>query len=165
LSSSTEQFKVARLGRPHGLDGHLGLYVDPPDLIHFEPGSVVLVGDRELTVRSVRPSDRGHQVAFSEVPDRASAEEIRNSDVFVAGRRQLEEGEFWPSDLVGLEVRPGGGKVIGLEHGPGQDRLVIERGSVSFEVPFVVALVPVVDLEGGYLEIVELEGLTPPLSE
>ena len=99
------------------------------------------------------------------MPDRASAEEIRNSDVFVAGRRQLEEGEFWPSDLVGLEVRPGGGKVIGLEHGPGQDRLVIERGSVSFEVPFVVALVPVVDLEGGYLEIVELEGLTPPLSE
>lgn len=118
-----------------------------------------MIADRTMTVRSIRPTDRGYHVAFVEVPGREAAEEIRNQDVFVSQRRELEEGEFWPADLIGLEVRPGGGKVVGLEPGPAQDRLVIERDGTRFEVPFVEALVPVVDLDGGYVEIVEIEGL------
>jgi 16S rRNA processing protein RimM len=152
---------VARLGRPHGLEGFLGLYIDPDALIHFEPGSMVVVGDRLLTVRAVRPASRGHQVAFEEIPDRTGAEEIRNLDVLAAGRRRLEAEDYWAEDLIGLEVRPGGGVVIGVENGPAQDRLVIDRAGLVFLVPFVRALVPMVDLEGGYVEVLEIEGLTP----
>lgn len=158
-------FRVARLGRPHGLDGYLGLYVDPADLVHFEPGEVVHLADRDLTVRAVRPADRGHQVAFAEITHREAAEEVRGSEIYVDQRRELEEGEFWPGDLEGLEVRPGGGTVVRLVQGPAQDRLLIERDGVRFEVPFVEALVPVVDLEEGYVEVVDLEGLIPPSSE
>jgi ribosomal 30S subunit maturation factor RimM len=43
--------------------------------------------------------------------------------------------------------------------GTAQDRLVVSRDGSEFEVPFVVDLVPVVDLQAGYLEIVELPGL------
>ncbi len=121
---------------------------------------MVYVTGHPLTVRSIRPADRGYQVAFEEVPDRTGAEQIRNLDVFVAERRLLQDGEFWPDELIGLQVRPGGGVIVGVEHGPAQDRLVIEQGSTRFEVPFVEALVPVVNLEDGYVEIVELEGLT-----
>ncbi len=155
---------MARLGRPHGLEGFLGLYVDPPDLVHFEPGARVMVGDTEYTVRAVRKADRGHHVAFEEARDRNAAELIRGRDVTVAERRELEEGEFWPGDLVGLEVRPGGGHVVAVMHGPAQDRLVVERGGARFEVPFVEPLVPTVDLGEGYVEIVEVEGLIPPSS-
>lgn len=161
MSSSTEPgpVRVARLGRPHGLDGFLGLYVDPPDLIHFEAGASVQIGEQPMTVRTIRKTDKGYQVAFVEVTDRTGAEAIRNHDVFVGEPRPLDQGEFWPSDLIGLEVRPGGGRVVGLEQGPAQDRLVIEREGITFEVPFVEALVPVVDLEQGFVEIVEIDGL------
>ncbi|MFO7300436.1 MAG: ribosome maturation factor RimM [Actinomycetes bacterium] len=161
MSSSTEPVKVARLGRPHGLQGFLGLYVDDADLAYFEPGSTVLVGDRELTVRALRRGDKGWQVAFEEVPDRTAAEAIRNLDVLTTSERELEEGEFWDEDLIGLEVRPLGGVVVGVEHGPVQSRLVVEKDGVTFEVPFVADLVPVVDLEGGFVEVVLLEGLLP----
>lgn len=155
--------RAGRLGRPHGLDGYLGLYVEPEDLVYFESGNRVLIKDRPYTVRAVRRADKGHhQVAFEEVLDRTAAEEIRNNDVLVEERRQLEEGEYWPEQLIGLDVRPGGGTVTAVTHGPVQVRVSVERDGVVFEVPFVEALVPVVDLASGYLEVVEIDGLTEP---
>lgn len=148
------------MGKPNGLDGFIGLYAEDDDLVYFEPGSAVFVGDLPQTVRDLRRGKKGPQVAFAAINNRHGAEELRGSDVFVIERRQLEEGEFWPGDLVGLEVRPGGGQVVAVAHGPAQDRLVIEREGSRFEIPFVEALVPVVDLEGGFVEIVEIEGLS-----
>lgn len=163
-SSSTEQprFQVARLGRPHGLDGFLGLYVDDEDLVHFQPGSTVFVGDDPHRVRAIRKADRGYHVAFDEVSERTAAESIRNLEVTVPARRELRDDEYWPQDLIGLEVRPAGGSITEVVFGPSQARLVIERGESRFEVPFVEELVPTVSLEGGYVEVVEIEGLSPP---
>lgn len=154
------QVVVGRLGKPNGLDGFMGLYVDEPNLSLFVPGSVVSVAGAEYTVREVRRGKKGPQVAFEEIRDRAQAEQIRGNDVLVPQPRQLSEGEYWPSDLIGLRVEPGGGTVVGVNHGPAQDRLVIERDGERFEVPFVDELVPTVDLGSGFVEVVELPGLT-----
>lgn len=148
------------MGRPHGLDGHLGLYVEPEDVILFETGSSVFIENRIHTVRSIREADRGYHVAFEEVVSREGAEQIRNRDVMVSLRRELTDDEYWPEDLIGLTVEPGGGVVAAVEHGPAQDRLVIRRGEDTFEVPFVNELVPRVDLARGTVEVLEIEGLT-----
>ncbi|HWB88700.1 MAG TPA: ribosome maturation factor RimM [Acidimicrobiia bacterium] len=163
-SSSTDQpaVRIGRLGRPHGLDGFLGLYVELEDLGYFEPGSHVLVEGRECIVRSLRRGKQGYQVMFEEAVTREQAEALRGSSVFATQRRLLGDDEFWPSDLVGLEVRPGGGVVVGVSHGSAQDRLVIERDGRRFEVPFVDELVPVVDPAGGFVEITEIEWLSSP---
>jgi 16S rRNA processing protein RimM len=161
-NSSTEpsRVRVGRLGKPNGLDGYIGLYADIADLVHFDPGSTVFVEDTPHIVRAHRQGKKGPQVAFDGISTRAQAESIRGAQVYVTERRKLDEGEYWPGDLIGLEVRPGGGEVIEVAHGPAQDRLVVEREGVQFEIPFVLALVPVVDIEGGYVEIVEIDGLS-----
>ena len=148
------------MGKPNGLEGFLGLYVEPEDLTHFEVGSVVYVNRTPYTVRATRRGKKGPQVAFEEITDRGGAEEIRGSDVHVTGPRDLGDREFWPSDLVGLAVRPGGGEIVDVAHGPSQDRLVIERDGARFEVPFVDEFVPVVALDDGYVEVEEIEGLS-----
>ena len=160
-SSSTERpsVKAGRLGRPHGLKGYLGLYAEPEDLGYFAPESIVFIGDRPYVVRAIRQADKGHHIAFEGVLDRAAAETIRNSELLVSDRRTLSEDEFWPDQLVGLAIRPSGGHVVALIHGVAQDRLVVERGGVKFELPFVQDLVPVVDIDAGYIEIVDLDGL------
>lgn len=152
--------KVGRLGKPNGLDGFLGLYTEPENLSHFEPGSTIHVEDHPYTVRAIRQGTKGPQVAFEEVTNRGSAEEIRGRNLYASGQRELAEGEYWPNDLIGLEVRPGGGIVVDVEHGEAQDRLVIERDGARFEVPFVDELVPEVDIAGGFVEVNEIEGLT-----
>ncbi|MGB7860077.1 MAG: ribosome maturation factor RimM [Acidimicrobiia bacterium] len=160
MGSERPSTPAGRLGRPNGLKGFLGLYVEPEDLVYFEPGSTVFVGDRPLVVREIRRGAKGFEVAFADVTDRASAELIRNTELLVAERRSLDNHEFWPDDLIGLIVRPGGGRVVGVNHGPAQDRLVIERGEKRFEIPFVDALVPIVDVEEGFIEMVEIDGLS-----
>jgi 16S rRNA processing protein RimM len=151
------------LGRPHGLDGFLGIYVDEDDLVGLETGTVVYVGDEPHAVRQIRRTDRGFQIAFEGVTDREGADEIRGSAVAVAERRPLVEGEFWPEQLIGLVVIDESGAEIGQVEdvltGPGQDRLVVRGLPEIFEVPFVDALVPVVDLERGRIEIVVIPGL------
>ncbi len=161
-NSWINRVRVARLGKPNGLEGFLGLYVEPEDLVYFEDNSTVHIEDRPYTVRAVRRGKKGPQVAFAEVTSREQAEAIRGNEVFASERRDLADNEFWPGDLAGLEVRPGGGKVVAVHHGAGQDRLEIERGDIRFEVPFVKELVPVVDIEGGYIEVLEIEGLNQP---
>ena len=153
------EYVVGRLGRPVGLKGFIGLYVEPEDLVYFRKGSTVIIDDDSFTVSSLRRGKKGHEVRFTEVSGRDAVEQLRGLDVTVAERRTLEDGEFWPDQLRGLEVRPGGGKVVEVINGPSQDRLVIEREDLQFEVPFVEALVPVVDVDAGYLEISEIDGL------
>ena len=158
---------IGRLGRPHGLDGFLGLYVDEEDIVSVQPGATVFVDDRPYSVRTVRRVDRGYQVAFEDVTDREGADELRGMDVSVSERRELGEGEFWPDDLIGLAVFDDTGQALGVVKevvfGPGQERLLVERVTGgTFEVPFVDDLVPLVDREAERIEIVAIPGLIEP---
>jgi 16S rRNA processing protein RimM len=157
---------VGRLGRPHGLDGYIGLYVDEDDLVHFQPGKTVFVEGRPDVVGAIRRADRGHHLKLDGVNARVAAEAIRGNDVMAVERRELGENEYWPEDLVGLDARdPDGkglGKVSALVTGGAQDRLVIEGDGTKFEVPFVTELVPDVDLAGGFVVVNPIEGLIEP---
>ena len=158
---------IGRLGRPHGLDGFLGLYVDEEDIVSVQPGATVFLGDRPHSVRAVRRVDRGYQVAFEGVADREGAEELRGLDVSVSERRELGEGEYWPDDLIGLAVFDHTGQPLGVVKdvvfGPGQERLLVERVTGgTFEIPFVDDLVPLVDREAARVEIVAIPGLIEP---
>lgn len=134
----------------------------------IQPGGTVFIDDIPHVVRAIRRVDRGYQIAFEGIDDRETAEAVRGLDVAVTERRRLGEGEYWPEDLIGLAVVEADGRVVGVVAevvlGPGQDRLRIEReeGAPAFEVPFVDALVPRVDLEAGEVEIDPIPGLIEP---
>lgn len=136
-------------------------------MVSLQPGSTVFLEDQSRVVRAVRRVDRGYQIAFEGVDDREAAEEIRGMDVVVGARRPLGEDEFWPDDLIGLPAFDQKGHSLGVVRevlfGPGQDRLLVERSDgLSFEVPFVEELVPIVDLEAGRVEMVSIPGLIEP---
>ena len=51
------------------------------------------------------------------------------------------------------------GTVASVLHNPGQDLLVIDIAGDERLVPFVEALVPVVDPDAGYLQVADVRGL------
>ena len=55
--------------------------------------------------------------------------------------------------------------VTQIVHGPAQDLLIIDVGGHERLVPFVQALVPVVDLAAGHLQLAEVGGLLGDGSE
>jgi 16S rRNA processing protein RimM len=167
LSSSTDdRITVGRIGRPHGVRGQVTIVLEPGDRSYFDPGSVVWADeDRCLTVVSVSSyRDRGLVVGFEGVTDRDDAEGLRGSNVSVpaGARRNLDEGEFWLDDLVGLEAVDPEGVVLGvvssIDFGEAQDRIVVATpDGRQVLVPFVSALVG--DPVDGRLEIRDPGGL------
>jgi 16S rRNA processing protein RimM len=166
---------VGRIGRPHGVRGLATVEVrtDDPEL-RFAPGQVLLtdppargpltVVDRRwhsgtLLLQLAAPS--GEVYGARETVDTLRGTELL---VPVADLPAIEDPDsFYDHQLVGLAARlPDGtglGEVTAVRH-EAQDLLVVRRpdgGEVL--VPFVGALVPSVDLAGGFLVVDPPEGL------
>ncbi len=152
------QLVVAVVGRAHGLRGEVQLDVrtDRPER-RLVPGAV-LGTDRGpgLVVESAREHQGRWSVRFAGVEDRTSAEALRGVTLLTDDEDadEPEDDAWYPYELAGLraELTDGTavGEVIGLEHAPAHDLLVLrENGGQRTLVPFVRAIVPVVDVPGG----------------
>ncbi len=163
---------MGRVGRPHGIAGHVVVrpMTDNPE--RFAPGREVraeVEPPRRLVVRSSREHRDSLVVAFDGVADRTAAEELRGTLLTIAAgeRRELAEGEFWPDDLAGIAaLAPDGtriGTVAGVRLGEAQDRLVVATtGGREVEVPFVDELVGEVHPSGGFVVLRLPDGLLDP---
>ncbi len=160
---------VARIGKPHGIKGEVTvqLFTDAPE-DRFEPGAVFRVEEApvaELTVVKARWNKDILIVGFEQVPDRNQAETLRGAKLFIDSDTTDDDDEdaWYEHELVGLDVRVDGqsvGKVSGLRTLAVQDLLVVElTDGHEALVPFVTAMVPDVDLEGGFVTVVPPAGL------
>jgi 16S rRNA processing protein RimM len=135
-SSSTEQIPddhvvVGRVGKPHGLGGEFSVFpeTDHPD--RFAVASRVFVGGAPAQVVSSRWIHDRLFVGLDIARSREDAEELRGEIITIPEdqRRELDDDEWWPDQLVGLSVvdAEGGvrGEVIAIVEGVAQDRLVV----------------------------------------
>ncbi len=168
-----EWIEVGRISRPHGVHGEVRIALGSDNPERFLPGATLyarpgrkgvagalLAEQVPLTIETVRGNEDFPIVAFREIEDRDRAEafsgyvlEIRSGDL-----PELEEDEYYPFDLIGLEARDPSGSVIGrvvdaLES-PAHAILAVslQTGGEAL-VPFVQAAVPVVDTDAGYLVV------------
>ena len=164
---------VGRIGKPQGIRGEVTVQVrtDDPDA-RFADGAQLLTEPPErgpLTVAASRDQNGRLVVLFAGVPDRTAAEALRDTLLLVDAATLPptdDPDEFHDVQLVGLEARlPGGarlGAVREVLHLPHGDVLVVARDDpegAEALVPFVRALVPVVDVPGGHLVVDPPAGL------
>ncbi len=171
--SRPEWIEVGRISRPHGVHGEVRIMPDSDNPERFAPGSVFYARPRHvgvagrrlqervrLTIESARGGDDFPIVAFSGVGDRGAAEALRGYilEVHSSELPLLDEDEYYPFDLVGLEVRDGPGAVVGrvteVIESPAHAILAVslETGGESL-VPFVLEAVPEVAVDAGYLVV------------
>lgn len=174
---------VAEVARPHGIQGELRLklYNQDSDLLLQRPEVKLELADgtaREVSIHTARDVNKALLVKFTGVTTRDAAEALRGARILVPRDifPQLGEGEFYACDLEGARARlPSGeevGRVTGIQSYPTCDVLLIERAAVEpsaegppprsssrLEVPLVEAYVASVDVEGGVVELVTLDGL------
>lgn len=177
----TIEVVVGRIGKPHGIRGEVTVEVrtDEPDR-RFTPGTTVRVERpngapapwSELTVEATRWHQSALLVRFEELRDRTTAETARGVLLHAsvpADESPENPDEFYDHQLVGLAaVDPEGralGRVNAVLHGA-QDLLQVRTpDGRDALVPFVVALVPEVDVRGGRVVIADRPGLVTPLPE
>ncbi len=162
---------VGRIGRPHGLRGEVTVAVSTDDPEHrFAPGAVLETdpaGRGPLTVTGMRRSGPVLVVGFAGIADRDAAESLRGT-LLTADSSLLpvpdDPDEFYDHQLVGLSVLDRAGTVLGtvveVLHPPASPVLAVDRPDGSQElVPFVSAIVPVVDLDAGSLVVEPPDGM------
>ena len=164
------QLQVARIGKPHGIRGEVTVQVmtDAPE-DRFVPGTELTVEPASkgpLTVISARWNKDILLLGFEEVADRNGAEELRGAVLSVDTEELDDEDDdegWYEHELVGLTAKVGDdvvGTVSGLRTLTVQDLLVVDdTQGREVLVPFVEAIVPEVNVEGGYVLITPPPGL------
>ncbi|MGI9195973.1 MAG: ribosome maturation factor RimM [Candidatus Nanopelagicales bacterium] len=160
---------VAKVGRALGVRGDVLIDVrtDEPDR-RLVPGAPLLVAesDRVLHIESVRDHSGRLCVHFEGVDDRTAAEGLTGLLLEVErapDERPEDPDEFYDDSLIGLRVVTVEGDEVGVVaevlHLPAQDVLAVRAGEREVLVPFVVEMVPTVDLDAGRIVIRPPEGL------
>jgi 16S rRNA processing protein RimM len=161
---------VGRIGPARGVRGHLFVQpmTDTPEE-RFQAGSVLRTEPAEagpLTVAEMSMSGGKLVILFEGVESRVEAEALRGTRLVIASdeRPPIEDpDEFYDTDLLGLSARTVTGTDLGpvreVLHAGGADYLVLNVDGVERLVPFVSAMVPTVDVAGGFVEIDPPEGL------
>ncbi|GAA4345149.1 ribosome maturation factor RimM [Angustibacter luteus] len=162
---------VGRIGRAHGLRGEVTVEVrtDVPEE-RFVPGAVFVTDPAAagpLTLADVHEHSGTLLLRFEQSTDRTSAEGLRGVMLLVSTPASDEDDAWYEDELVGLRVRsPQGedlGEVARLDTGGAQDLLVVRRADgPNVLVPFVHALVPEVDVPGGFVVVDPPGGLFDP---
>ena len=162
---------VGRIGRPHGVRGEVTVApsTDDPET-RFAVGSQLSTDPASrgpLTVTGFRRSGRMLVLAFDGFADRDAAETLRGIALTVDASTLPvpdDPDEFYDHQLIGLAVQDGEGAVLGevvdVLHPPAAPVLTVRRPDGSEElVPFVSAIVPVVDLDTGRLVVDPPDGM------
>lgn len=165
------QLVVGRIIRPHGVRGEVVVEVrtDSPSE-RFAAGSVLATDPAAagpLRVDDARPHQGRLLVTFAGVAGRDVADGLRGVQLCVDSDSVPapdDPDEFNDHQLIGLRAEtPAGepiGEVVGVEHAPASDLLVVRRSDGrSGLVPFVQAIVPEVDLTAGRVVLTPPDGL------
>lgn len=149
---------VAKIGKAQGLKGEVTaqVHTDDPET-RFAPGEVLLTDPESagpLTITKARRANGRWFLTLNGVTDRTAAEALRGVELFIEAVESDEDDAWYEHELSGLraELLDGTvvGKIVGLEHMPAQDVLVLlETDGQRTLIPFVNAIVPTVDVAGG----------------
>ena len=173
--TSDDTVVVGRLGRPHGVRGLATVEVrtDDPDL-RFAPGTVLVTDPPERGPLTVVDKRWHSGTLLLQLADpsgavydtREAVDELRNTLflVPVADLPELDDPDtYYDHQLSGLTVRLPDGTVVGevtAVYHEAQDLLAVRRPDAGDAlIPFVSAIVPTVDVDGGFLVVDPPEGL------
>jgi len=140
---STEDLReVGRIGRAHGVKGHVYVSLLTDRIERVAPGARLLAGTQWLTVAESREQQQRWLVLFDGIGDRTAAEKLTNSTLMAEPLNDVDDDALWVHDLIGSRVVD----QHGIDHGvcvavisnPAHDMIELESGTLV-PVTFVVA--------------------------
>ena len=160
------RLNVGRIGKAHGILGEATIEVRT-DLAEerFAIGAVLDTDSNgQLTVSTARVHNGILLLGFEGVSDRNGIEALRNellyADVDINAPAE-DEDDYHVLQLIGCQAHLIDGDLFGevsdVLNLPGQDVLVIKVDGAEVLIPFVRALVPVVDITARRLTVIPPE--------
>jgi 16S rRNA processing protein RimM len=158
VTETEHWLRAGVVGRPHGLDGSFHVADPVPALLDM--GAEVRLGDARMTIVRLAGHDGRPIVRLEGCEDRPAAEALRGQELLVArtAAPDLEEDEWWATDLEGCAVYDGDrevGVVVRLLALPSCEVLEVGRSDDAPDllVPLVRDAVRDVDLDRRVIDV------------
>lgn len=155
------------IARPHGVRGEVRVHPFNPDSELLSRGEEVFVrreaeDPRPVSLVSVRPGPRAWLVRMRGVETREAADALRGAQLCVprASLPELEEGEYYYADLIGLRAFERGkpiGEVVDVLDYPSVECLKIRSADGFLEVPMLPPWLDRVDLDQREVHLYDLD--------
>ncbi|MFW2389317.1 MAG: ribosome maturation factor RimM [Polyangiales bacterium] len=173
MSERAEPVSWIELGviaRPQGVKGEIRVHVFNPDSTLLEKmAEVFLIGedDEEPTLVEVQSARRGPKALLMRlqgVSSREDADSLRGYKLCIprVALPELEEGEYYHADLIGLEAFEGDepiGEVVDVIDYPSAECLKVERPGGFIEVPMLPRWLDRIDFEAGRVHLKALDDI------
>jgi 16S rRNA processing protein RimM len=158
------------IAKPHGVRGEVRVHVfNPESTLLRELAEVFLVGEEDeepalVEVESTRQGPKALLMSLAGVGSREDAEALRGYTLCVPREAlpELEEGEYYHADLIGLQAFDGDeaiGEVSDVIDYPSAECLKIERPGGYIEVPMLPKWLERVDVEAGRVHLRDLDDI------
>lgn len=165
-----ERILVGEIGRPHGVRGLVRVQsftAEPADIAAYGPLSDE-GGGKHYALQWLG----GGLARIEGVNDRDAAAKLTGTRLYVARDRlpPPEEEEFYLADLIGLAARDAEGREMGRvaaveDFGAGTILTLRDEQGRETLLPFTRAVVPVVDVAGGFVTVQPPEAVVVPPGE
>ena len=147
--NAPETVVVGRVGKSHGLDGSFVVENASEDAARFQVGAELLVDGEPAKVVAAKQARGRPVIRLDRRVARGAALEVAREAL-----AEVEEGEYYVFQLVGLLVEEEGGRALGTvtDVAPGVANDVLELDS-GLALPMVEECVRDVDLIGGRIVV------------
>lgn len=146
MNNQTNWITVGRFGRPHGIKGFVTIhsFTEPRDnILRYTDWRVFLNNEWQLIqLLSVAVQNKAIIAQIVGYPERESVARLTNLDIAVAKEQlaDLEPGEYYWHDLIGMKVVNQKGDVFGnvIEIMPtGSNDVLVVRGEKKYLIPYL----------------------------
>lgn len=155
--------QLAVIGAAHGIRGEVRVktFTDDP-LAVADYGQLYDAQGKAYEVLEVRSAKNVIVVRFKGINDRNAAEALNGTELFIDRSQlpddELDEDEFFQTDLIGLEALDADGKSYGVvsavfDFGGGDLIELSLKGKRPMLIPFTEAAVPEIDFEAGTIRV------------
>ena len=167
----TEKLTVFRIGQivnTQGLKGEVRVYPYTDDINRFDELEYFYI-DKNLNnkyeVERVRYKGNMVIMKIKDIDSIELAEKLKTKNMYIGREqgRELEEGEIFVSDLIGLDVFTVDGEKVGvlkdvLQHAI-NDVYVVSSGEKEYLIPSIEKFVPTIDLDQNKMIIDPIKGM------
>lgn len=159
-AQDTQNVRIGRVTGAHGLKGELKVEPLTDFLERFDPGETVLLNGEAHRVLGCRIQGARLLLELDGINDRTQAEALQWAHIeSEGGEIELEEDEYFTSELLGMRVVTEEGEVLGevekvLPY-PAHDVIVVD----GIMIPAVKEFVKQVDLKGRRMVVKLIEGM------
>lgn len=164
-----EHLKIGQIVNTQGLKGEVRVYPLTDDIKRYDELNNFFVGEdfnKKYNPERVRYKGNLVILKIDRINSIEDAEKLKGKYLYVSREdsRKLEEGEFFISDMIGIEVYTVNDEYVGvlkdvLQYAANDVYVVKNEENKEFLIPAVMKFVPTIDIENRKMIIDPIKGM------